>query len=879
MAGKGRRRAREAGGGTGRRGRLVVVVESPAKAKTIGAWLGPSCRVMATRGHVSDLPSKAGSVKPEDGFAMVTETGRGAARTLGAIARALENADGLVLATDPDREGEAIAWQVLDWLTERDAIGGRRVERATFHEVTEEAVRTALANPRGIDMDLVAAWQARRALDYLVGYGLSPVLWRKLPGCRSAGRVQSVALRLICEREAGIEAFVPRRYWTVEAEAAGKDGNGFAATLVRLDGIAIGEAGIEAEAAARDAARRIREAPFRAVAVERDTLHRPPNPPFATATLQLAAFRRLGLGVGETMAIAQRLYEGVDLGAETTGLITYPRTDSTAMAGAAVARARAAIAARFGADCVPARPRTFRAKRIRPGARNVQEAHEAIRPTGFGRTPEAVARHLDRDAAGLYGLIWRRALASQMAAARVDRVRIEFAGEDGAVALAAECSAMVFDGHFRLAPDHDPGIRATAGDGASGDTHAGGGALPKLRTGDRVTVSAVHAERHAAAPPQRHTEAGLVRRLEEHGIGRPSTWAAILAVLQARGYAVLHERRLLPTERGRVLTAFLEHGFGRWMDTGFTAAMEDDLDRIAAGALARQGMLEGFWGPFEAALGEAGGLTRKTVRAAVEARLDGFLFGPDGTDPKRRRCPACGRDTLELKLSRYGPFVGCAAYPDCGYRRSLSAAGAQEDGYAGPRPLGSDPDTETAVTLRRGPTGWYVQRGEHAGKPRIDARGKREGKAKPDRMSLPPSLEPDDIDLAHALRLLALPRRVGLHPETGEPILAGIGRYGPWVRHAGTYAAIPEGEDVLDVGINRAVALIADKEIRQSRARGPNRVLRELGRHPGDGAPVRLKTGHYGPFVAHRRRYASLPKDLAPEDATLDAAVALLERR
>ena len=637
MAGIGRRRLQGGGRRTQRGGRHVVVVESPAKVKTIGAWLGPSYRVMATRGHVRDLPAKAGSVDPGDGFSMVYETGKAAARTLGAIVRALENAEGLILATDPDREGEAIAWQVLDWLTERDAIGARRVERATFHEVTEEAVRAALDNPRGIDMDLVAAWQARRALDYLVGYGLSPVLWRKLPGCRSAGRVQSVALRLICEREVGIEAFVPRRYWTVEAEGAAGDGVPFAATLVRLDGTAIGDAGIEAEAAARDAARRIREARFRAVIVERDTLHRPPNPPFATATLQLAAFRRLGLGVGETMAIAQRLYEGVDLGAETKGLITYPRTDTTAMAGTAVAQARAVIAERFGANCVPARPRTFRAKRIRPGARNTQEAHEAIRPTGFGRTPEAVARHLDRDAAGLYGLIWRRALASQVAAARVERVSIELAGEDGAVALAAECTARVFDSHFRLAPDHDPGIRATAADGASGDTHAGGGNLPKLRTGDRVTVSAVRAERHVAAPPPRHTEAGLVRRLEEHGIGRPSTWAAIIAVLQARGYAVLHERRLLPTERGRVLAAFLEHGFGRWMDYGFTAAMEDDLDRIAAGALARKGMLEGFWGPFEAALGEAGGLTRKTVRAAVEARLDGFLFGPDGTEPRRRR--------------------------------------------------------------------------------------------------------------------------------------------------------------------------------------------------------------------------------------------------
>ena len=857
----GARRRFSGGGPAGARPALMraVVVESPAKARTIGRWLGPSWRVMATRGHVRDLPAKAGSVDPGDGFAMVFEAGKGAARTLGAIARALARADALVLATDPDREGEAIAWQVLDWLEARDALGEKPVHRAVFHEVTEGAVRAALARPRDIDMDLVRAWQARRALDYLVGYGLSPLLWRKLPGCRSAGRVQSVALRLVCEREAEIEAFAPRRYWTVEARAAGGDGAGFAATLARLDGTDVGAGGVAEEAAARAAAGRIREAELRAVAVERDTLRRQPGPPFATATLQLAVFRRLGLGVGETMAIAQRLYEGVELGAETTGLITYPRTDSTAMAGTAVAEARAVIAERFGADCVPARPRTFRTR-----ARNAQEAHEAIRPSDFARTPEAVARHLDRDAAGLYGLIWRRALASQMAAARVERVRIELAGADGAVVLAGECTAMAFDGHYRL--------RVTQGDGASGDAHGFAAALPQLRAGDRVSVTAVRTVCHPVAPPPRHTEAGLVRRLEERGIGRPSTWAAIVAVLRERGYAVLRERRLAPTERGRVLAAFLEHGFGRWMDYGFTAAMEDRLDRVAAGALARRHMLEDFWEPFDAALGAAGALTGAAVRAAVEARLDAYLFGRDRrgraiADAQRRRCPTCGKDTLELKLSRHGPFVGCAHWPECGYRRGLSPAAAEHDGYAGPRALGADPHAATPVSVRRGPTGWYVQR---------DA---RDGEAKPERVSLPPSLEPDDVDLGTALGLLALPRRVGPHPESGAPILAGIGRYGPWVRHGETYAALPDGEDVLGVGINRAVALLADKEIRNSRARGPNTVLRELGRHPGDGAPVRLKTGHYGPFVAHRRRYASLPADTDPEAVTLEDAVALLAGR
>ncbi len=831
--------------------RHVVVVESPAKARTIGRWLGPSARVIATRGHVRDLPSKAGSVDPEGGFAMTFESGKGALRTLGAIARALAKADTLVLATDPDREGEAIAWQVVDWLEERGEIGDRAVRRAVFHEVTEEAVRAALADPRDLDMDLVRAWQARRALDYLVGYGLSPLLWRKLPGCRSAGRVQSVALCLLCEREAEIEAFAPQAYWTVEADIRTKEGVAFLAAPVRLDGGAVGKAGFGSESDAQEAARRIREGAFRVADVERDVLRRPPNPSFSTATLQFAASRKLGLDVSETMAIAQRLYEGIDLGDGSTGLITYPRSGATTMAASAVAQARAVIGERFGKDFVPARPRHSGS-----GADDAREAHEAIRPADFRRTPEAVTRHLDRQAGGLYELIWRRALASQMAAARIERLRIELAGEDGDVVLAAERSTTAFDGHRRI----------READGVGGRPE-GDAVLPDLAQGECVTVAEVRVERHVTVPPRRFTEADLVRRLEKRGVGRPSTWAAIVEVLKERGYAVPYERRLVPTERGRVLTAFLEHGFGRWTECDFTAAMEDDLDRIATGGLAREAMLAGFWAPFGEALGVAGSLTRKTVRGAVQDRLDTFLFGSDVKDPARRRCPECGRESLELKLSRYGPFVGCAEHPGCGYRRGLGVAGAQDDGYAGPRALGDDPGTAAAVTLRRGPTGWYVQRGEG------------EGGRKPERMSLPSTLSPEEIDLGTALRLLALPRRVGAHPETGAPVLAGIGRYGPWVRHGETYAAIPKGEDVLEVGINRAVALIADKVIRQSRMRGPSVVLHELGRHPVDGAPVRLKTGHYGPFVAHRRRYVSLPEGLDPDGLTLEGALALLEAR
>ena len=810
-----------ANGGAGSRAVRVIVVESPAKAKTLAKYLGTGHRVIATRGHVSDLPAKAGSVRPDEDFATTWETARGAARRLAAIAKALESADALVLATDPDREGEAIAWQVLEWLSERGALAGRAVYRAALGELTEGAVGEALARRRGLDMHLVRAWQARRALDYLVGYGLSPLLWRKLPGCRSAGRVQSVALRLLCEREAQIEAFSPRTFWTVEAVLAGPDGARFRAALRRLDGAAVGEAGFATARAAKDAAARLRRSVFTVSSTARDVVRRAPRAPLTTATLQHAAWRRLGLGVGETMAIARRLYDGVDLRGERCGLITYMRTDSTVMAKPALARARAAIGERHGADYLPARARSFR-PRPDGGAppRAVQEGHEAIRPTNFSRTPDDLDGHLDRAAVALYALIRDRALASQAADARFERLRAELVADDGAIVLEARCSVLAFDGHLRILRGGDAGREADAADAS----------LPSLAEGDRVAVVSAEALRHVTQPPARYAEAGLVRRLDALGIGRPSTWTGVLAVLRERGYAVVREGHLAPSESGRVVTAFLEDAFGRWVDYGFTAAMEGDLDRIAAGALAWRGMLEGFWASFRQALDGAGALTRGAVREAVEERLAGLLFGE-----RDRRCPACRAGRLELRLSRYGPFVGCAHYPGCGYRRGLAAAG--EDAGAGPRELGADPDTGEALSLRRGPTGWYVQRSAGDG-------------AKPARMSLPPALAPGAVDRDLARRLLALPREVGRHPDSGEPVLAGIGRYGPWLRHGETYAPIPAGEDVLTVGLNRAVALLAEKEIRASRAREPSQVLRRLGRHPGDGAPVWLLC-----LARHRSHY------------------------
>ena len=786
---------------------------------------------------------------------MVYRTGRRAARALGAIRAALAQAEGLILATDPDREGEAIAWQVLTWLRERDVIGDRAVGRVVFHEITPGAVRAAMAQPRGIDMDLVRAQQARRALDYLVGFGLSPVLWRKVPGCRSAGRVQSVALRLVCEREAEIEAFAPRGYWTVEAEVEAGDGGAFTARPGRLDGAALGRFAFATRTMADAAVRRIRGSAFAAASVERRTVRRRPTPPFTTATLQQEAARKLGLRVKRTMEIAQALYEGIDLGGgERVGLITYMRTDSTALSNDAVRAARREIANEFGERYLPAKPRTFRSR-----ARNVREAHEAIRPTDCSRTPDSLAGRLDGDTLRLYALIRSRMLASQMAPARFERVEVALASAGGDIVLEAAGSRLAFDGFLRLS-------RADRDDGGADEAPAVDDdrdrALPALETGEAVAIGAVRAQRHVTAPPARYTEAGLVRRLDELGIGRPSTYAAIVGVLQDRQYVALAGGRFVPLERGRVAAAFLEAFFRTWVEYGYTAGLESDLDRVAGGALAWKGLLGGFWGDFHAALEAVGALGRPTVVAAIEESLADFIYGR-GARARRRRCPACGEGELGLKASRHGLFVGCTRWPDCGYRRAL-AAGEDPDGYEGPKALGSDPGSGLAVTLRRGPYGHYVQLGDGI-----------EG-AKPRRMSVPDGMAADEVGLDAALALLALPREVGIHPESGEPILAGIGRFGPWLRHASTYAAIPEDDDVLSVGLNRAVHLLAEKEVRLSRLRGVKKVLRELGSHPDDGAPVWLKTGHYGPFVAHRRRYASLPEDVAPEALTLERALELL---
>ncbi len=827
----------------------VVVVESPAKAKTINKYLGRDFRVLASFGHVRDLPPKDGSVLPDKDFAMSWQMDERGRKHIGEIAKAVKGASRLYLATDPDREGEAISWHVREALESRKALKGVEVGRVVFHEVTRNAVLDAVANPRGINQELVDAYLARRALDYLVGFTLSPVLWRKLPGARSAGRVQSVALRLICDREAEIEAFRAREYWTLDADFETAAGAAFRARLTHLDGKKLGTHAIADEAAALAVKARLEEAAYRIASVEKKQARRNPAPPFTTSTLQQEASRRLGFGAARTMRVAQQLYEGVDLGGESVGLITYMRTDSVAMSGEALAGARRLIERDFGDAYLPPKPRRYRSS-----ARNAQEAHEAVRPTDMGRRPQDVRDRLKPEQFRLYELVWRRAVASQMAAAVFDRAAVDVAATDGRAVLRATGSVIRFDGFLKLYREG----RDDRPDGKM-DDEENGQALPPVSEGEPAARKAVEAEQHFTQPPPRYTEASLVKRLEELGIGRPSTYASIIQVLQDRDYVRLESKRFLPEDRGRIVTAFLENFFERYVEYEFTADLEEKLDAVSNGRVDWRALLQEFWDGFAAKVEETQGLRISNVIDALDRELDAHFFPPtdNGQDP--RVCPACGEGRLGLRLGRHGAFFGCSRYPECRHVRPLTV---QEGAEAnGPRVLGNDPETGLEVSVRKGPYGFYVQLAAEDGN-------------KPKRVSTPRGMDPAAVTLQQALGLLSLPREVGKHPETGKPISAGIGRYGPYLRHDGAYVSIPRGDDVLEIGLNRAVVLIAGKK--GGRAAGP---LKELGAHPEDGEPVTVHTGRYGPYVKHGRTMASLPKGQAPEDATLEAALPLLEQK
>ena len=825
----------------------VVVVESPAKAKTINKYLGGGYTVLASLGHVRDLPPKDGSVRPDQDFAMDWEADGRGEKQIAAIAAALKGARRLYLATDPDREGEAISWHVRAMLEARRALKGVEVHRITFNEITKNAIRAAMAHPRDLDQSLIEAYLARRALDYLVGFTLSPVLWRKLPGSRSAGRVQSVALRLICEREAEIETFRAREYWTVEADFTTPRGDPFTARLTHLDGKRLDQFDLADERAAQAAKAAVAKGGFSIAAVEKKRVKRHPQPPFTTSTLQQEASRKLGFGAQQTMRLAQQLYEGVDIGGEAVGLITYMRTDGVQMAAEAIAAIRDHVRAAFGADYVPARPREYQTK-----AKNAQEAHEAIRPTDITLTPERAAPHLSPEQRRLYELIWKRAAAAQMQSAELDQVSVEIAA--GGTRLRATGSTLAFDGFLKLYREDQ--------DEAEGEEE--GRLLPAMAEGERPALGEVRADQHFTQPPPRYSEASLVKKMEELGIGRPSTYASILSVLQERAYVRLEKRRFIPEDRGRLVTAFLVSFFNRYVDTGFTAALEEQLDDVSGGRVGWRDVMRAFWDAFSAAVEETRDLKVSDVIEALDRDLGPHFFPPraDGSDP--RICPACGGGRLGLRLGRHGSFIGCSNYPECRYTRKLAIEGSEGDAETlreGMRLLGQHPETGEDITVRRGPYGLYVQQGEAPEDPK--------SKARPKRASLPRGMNGEEITLAQALGLLSLPRQIGLHPETGEPIAAGLGRFGPYIRMGGVYASLDRDDDVLSVGLNRAVDLLARKLA----------SVRNLGPHPKDSAPITVRKGRFGPYVQHGQMVANLPRGMALEEVTAEQAVALLAEK
>ena len=828
----------------------IVVVESPAKAKTINRYLGGGYTVLASLGHVRDLPPKDGSVRPDQNFAMDWESDARGEKQVGAIAKALKGARNLYLATDPDREGEAISWHVKSMLDDRKALKGVKVQRISFNEITRSAIRAAIAAPRELDQPLIEAYLARRALDYLVGFTLSPVLWRKLPGSRSAGRVQSVALRLICEREAEIEVFRAREYWTVEAVFFTPSNAPFTARLTQLNGKKLEQFDLNNEALAHAAKAAVEAGVFHVASVERRRVKRNPPPPFTTSTLQQEASRKLGFGAQQTMRTAQQLYEGVDIDGETVGLITYMRTDGVQMAREAVFAIRDHVKDSYGPDYLPGAPREYQTR-----VKNAQEAHEAIRPTDVTRTPDSVARDLTPDQRRLYELIWKRAVASQMQSAELDQVAVEVTDSKGTT-LRATGSIVAFDGFLKLYREDTD--EEAPGAAADEDNRM----LPPMAERDPLRRGDVAALQHFTQPPPRYSEASLVKKLEELGIGRPSTYASILSVLQDRKYVRLEKRRFIPEDRGRLVTAFLISFFEHYVDTGFTASMEEKLDDIAEGNAEWRGMLRDFWDEFSKAVEQTKDLKISDVIAALDQDLGPHFFPEreDGSDP--RVCPACADGRLGLKLGRYGSFIGCSNYPNCQYTRRLAVESGDDAGETlkeGMRALGAHPDTSEEVTVRRGPYGLYVQLGENG----------EDKKQKPRRTSLPRGMDGEAITLEQAVGLLSLPRTIGLHPDTRQPIEVGIGRFGPYVRMASIYGSLERDDDVLAIGMNRAMDLLAKKLA----------SVRSLGEHSADKQPVTVRKGRFGPYVQHGKMVANLPRGVMMDDITLDEAVALLKEK
>ncbi len=831
----------------------LVIVESPAKAKTINKYIGTDYDVIASFGHVRDLPSKDGSVDPEHDFAMHFEADARGKERIKEITEKVKKASAVILATDPDREGEAISWHIAEILKQKKLLGKIPLSRVTFNAITKQAVLEAMRNPREINQELVDAYLARRALDYLVGFELSPVLWRKLPGARSAGRVQSAALRLVVEREQEIEAFISEEYWSITASGKTENSTPFPLRLIALNGKKLDKKDIKNEASANAAVAQIAASSYAISSVDAKPHKRHPQPPFTTSTLQQEAARKLGFSAKRTMDVAQRLYEGVDIGGETVGLITYMRTDGVSMENEAIFAARSVIGREYGDNFVPKAPRQYDVK-----AKNAQEAHEAIRPTDMGRLPKSI--RLNEDMAKLYDLIWKRAIASQMESALVERTTIDLEATDKKSTLRATGQVILFEGFLKLYQEGK--------DDGDDEENA---RLPKVNVGEAAIISDIKPLQHFTEPPPRYSEATLVKKMEEIGIGRPSTYASTISVLQDREYIRLEKNRFHPEVKGRLVTAFLESFFNKYVQYDFTAGLEEQLDLVSNGELEYKKLLHDFYDDFHKGITDMADVRITQVIDSLNERLGSYLFPVDENGKQSRVCPTCGTGELSLKVSRYGAFTGCSNYPECKYTRQLGVSDSDaKDALAtnNDEALGVDDKTGLNVYLRNGRFGPYVQLGEDP---------EKGSKEKPKRSTIPRGFN-RDVTFDVAMELLSLPRVIGNHPDDGKEIVANFGRFGPYILHDGTFANLKDANEVFEVGLNRAVTLLAEKRAGGGRGgRTAPAALKELGKN-GD-AEIKLMSGRYGAYVTDGKTNATLPKDIAQDDLTLEIAIGLIEAR
>ena len=816
----------------------LVIVESPAKAQTINKYLGSDYKVIASVGHIRDLPSKDGAVLPNDNFKMSWEMHKDKEKVVKEIIGELKLADSLILATDPDREGEAISWHLKEILNSKKTIMQKPVERVVFNEITKNAVLDAMKKPREINTELVEAYLARRALDHLIGFSISPILWRKLPGSKSAGRVQSVALKLICEREIEIEKFNIEEYWSISSIFSKNNNENFSAKLFVLDSKKLAKMDLKSEDDANEALDKIRKSSFNISKIETKRVKRNPLAPFTTSTLQQEASNKLGFGASRTMRIAQKLYEGINIGSETTGLITYMRTDGVQLSSQAIDELRNEITNRHGKDYIPQTPRVYKSK-----AANAQEAHEAIRPTSISRDPDNMSQYLDNEQLKLYELIWKRTISSQMQSAELDETAADISNKDMSIIFRANGSQVYFPGFFVYRDREDDKI------------------LPKLVENEDVDLEKADGEQHFTQPPPRFTDASLIKKMEELGIGRPSTYASILQVLINRSYVEKEKGKHIPQERGRILTAFLNNFFGQYIEYDFTADLEKKLDKVSDGKLNYKKLLEEFWDGFKPHLNKMSELERDKILEALENELSDLFFPKEDLTKNgepNKKCPTCSNGKLGLELGKYGAFIGCSNYPECKFTKQIAINQNEEnDANSTFMPnddgiLGIDPESGLNAIIKKGPYGIYLQLGDEK---------------KPKRTSIPKLVEAKGIDLQKALAFLSLPRLIGKHPETGQDISAGIGRYGPYLKYDINFISIPADETVINIGLNHAVVLIGENS---------EKLGKVLGDHPDGNGKVLAKSGRFGPYVEYNKIRATLPKSISLEEISLDQAIELI---